>query len=80
MVGKFLIAFKALALGLTACALSVTCGDTSPKGRGKGTAVNFLIMPNTLATNFRPWLPPSGELARERLRGFAPRGELSRSD
>ena len=24
--------------------------------------------------------PPSGELARERLRGFAPRGELSRSD
>ena len=26
-------------------------------------------MPNTLATSFRPWLPPSGELARQRLRG-----------
>ena len=56
MVGKFLIAFKALALGLTACALSVTCGDTSPKGRGKGTVGNFLIILKTSATNVAAWL------------------------
>ena len=32
-------------------ALSVTCGDTSPKGRGKGLAEKFLA-------------PPLGELAQ----------------
>ena len=39
--GSFLIAPDTLATVLTACALSVTCGDTSPKGRGKSTAGNF---------------------------------------
>ena len=38
-------------------ALSVTCGDSSPKGRAKSTAGSFLIMPNTLATGFKSWLP-----------------------
>ena len=33
MVGKFLIASETSALRATACALSVTCGDSSPKGR-----------------------------------------------
>ena len=54
---KFLVALDTLALRASACALSVTCGATSPKGRGKSTAANFLIMPNTLATSLRPWLP-----------------------
>ncbi len=89
MVGRFLIASKALATGLTVCALSVTCGDSSPKGRAKSTAGSFLIAPNTLVLNFTAWLslrgktsPAPGEdvtvgdkrgnLARERLRGFAP--------
>ena len=44
-----------------ACALSVTCGDTSPKGRGKSTAGNFLIVPNTLATNLTAWLSLRGK-------------------
>jgi len=39
------------------------------KGRAKSTAESLLMMPNTLATGFKPWLPPSGKLARERLRG-----------
>ena len=56
MVGRFLIASETLATELTACALSVTCGDTSPKGRGKSTAGNFLIVPNALATGFTAWL------------------------
>ena len=38
-------------------ALSVTCGDSSPKGRAKSTAGNFLIAPNTLVLNFTAWLP-----------------------
>ena len=42
---------------------------TSPKGRGKSAAGNFLVIPNTLVLNFTAWLPPLGELARERLRG-----------
>ena len=29
---------------------------TSPKGRGKSTTGSFLIAPNTLATDFKPWL------------------------
>ena len=37
-------------------ALSVTCGDTSPKGRGKNTTENFLVIPNTLVMNFTAWL------------------------
>ena len=37
-------------------ALSVTCGDTSLKGRGKSTAGNFLIIPNALVMNFTAWL------------------------
>ena len=41
------------------------------KGRAKSTAESLLMMPNTLATGFKPWLPPSGKLARERLRGRA---------
>ena len=61
---------------------------SSPKGRAKSTARNFLITPNPLAMNFTAWLslrgktsPAPGEdvtagdkkgnLARERLRGFA---------
>ena len=47
--------------GLTACALSVTCGDTSPKGRGKSTAGNFLIAPNTLVINLTAWLSLRGK-------------------
>ena len=69
---KFLVALDTLATGLTACALSVTCGDSSPKGRAKSTAGNFLFIPNTLAMKLYGLAPPSGELARERLRGFAP--------
>ena len=68
---RFLVAFDTLVTGLTACALSVTCGDSSPKGRAKSTAGNFLITLKTLVTSLRPWLPPLGELARERLRGRA---------
>mgnify|MGYP004599540719 FL=1 len=56
MAGRFLIVLETLATGLTACALSVTYGDTSPKGRGKSTAGNFLIAPNALATNVTAWL------------------------
>ena len=37
-------------------ALSVTCGDSSPKGRAKSTAGSFLIAPNTLAPTFTAWL------------------------
>ena len=55
--GKFLVASDTLASGLTACALSVTYGDSSPKGRAKSTAGKFLIAPKTLATNFTTWLP-----------------------
>ena len=61
MAGKFLIALDALVTGLTACALSVTCGDTSPKGRGKNTAGNFLFVPDTLAMNFTAWLSLRGK-------------------
>ena len=64
MVGKFLIASETLATGLAAYALSVTCGDTSPKGRGKSTAESFLIVPNTLSIEATSLALPSGELAR----------------
>ena len=37
-------------------ARTVTGGDTSPKGRGKSTAGNFIIEPDTLATGFKSWL------------------------
>ena len=66
MAGKFLIVLETLATGLTACALSVTCGDSSPKGRAKSTAGNFLIASNTLATNVTAWLS-----LRESWRGSA---------
>ena len=56
MEGRFFVTSKTLVLRATACALSVTCGDTSPKGRGKNTAGNFLIASNTLATNVTAWL------------------------
>ena len=61
MVGKFLAAFDTLVTGLTACALSVTYGDTSPKGRGKSTAGSFLFAPNTLVPNFTAWLSLRGK-------------------
>ena len=97
MAGKFLVALETLATGLTACALSVTFGDSSPKGRAKSTAGSFIVSPNTLAINLTAWLPlrgktspapgedvttgdKKGNLARERLRGLLPGGELSRSD
>ena len=65
---KFLVAFETLALRAMACALSVKAYgfDSSPKGRAKSTAENFLIMPNTLATSLRPWLS-----LRESWRGSA---------
>ena len=47
-------------------ALSVTCGDSSPKGRAKSTAGNFLISPKALATDFTAWLS-----LRESWRGSA---------
>ena len=58
---KFLITSDTLVTWLTACALSVTCGDSSPKGRAKSTAESFLIIPNTLASSLRPWLPLRGK-------------------
>ena len=45
----------------TVCALSVTCGDSSPKGRAKSTAGNFLIAPNALVPNFTAWLSLRGK-------------------
>ena len=53
-------------------ALSVTYGDSSPKGRAKSTAGSFLIASDTLASRLTAWLSPLGELARERLRGRIP--------
>ena len=61
MAGRFLIAIDTLATELTACALSVTCGDSSPKGRAKSTAGSFLLVPNTLATNVTAWLSLRGK-------------------
>ena len=61
VAGRFLIAPEALATGLTACALSVTYGDSSPKGRAKSTAGHFLISPKALATGFKSWLPLRGK-------------------
>ena len=56
MTEKFLVAFDTLVTGLTACALSVTCGDSSPKGRAKCTSGSFLMALNALALNFTAWL------------------------
>ena len=58
---SFLTALNTLVSRLTACALSVTCGDSSPKGRAKSTTESFLMMPNTLATDFKPWLSLRGK-------------------
>ena len=62
MVERFLIALDTLALRATACALSVKAYGfaSSPKGRAKSTAGNFLIEPNTLAMGFKSWLPLRG--------------------
>ena len=48
---------ESAALGGSRLALSVTCGDSSPKGRAKSTAGSFLIAPKTLVMNFTAWLP-----------------------
>ena len=60
VAAKFLVALDALALRATACALSVKAYGfaSSPKGRAKSTAENFLFIPNTLAIGFNPWLSP----------------------
>ncbi len=54
---RILFSPETLTIRLTACALSVTCGDSSPKGRAKSTAGNFLITLKTSATNLTAWLP-----------------------
>ena len=59
--GHLLIAPNTLATGLTPCALSVTCGDSSPKGRAKSTAENFLFIPNTLVSELTAWLSLRGK-------------------
>ena len=61
MAGRFLIAIDTLVTGLTACVLSVTCGDSSPKGRAKSTAGSFLVVPNTLASRLTAWLSLRGK-------------------
>ena len=76
MAGRFLVALDTLALRAAACALSVTCGDTSPKGRGKSTAESVLIMLKALVTGFKSWLPLGGAGA-QRLRGYKRRSEKS---
>ena len=53
-------------------ALSVTYGDTSPKGRGKSTAGNFLFTPDTLATSLRPWLSRWESWRGSAWEGFLP--------
>ena len=55
---KFLIASETLTMMLAACALSVKAYGfaSSPKGRAKCTAGNFLIEPNTLASRLTAWL------------------------
>ena len=52
---------KARRCGESGLALSVTCGDSSPKGRAKSTAGNFLITLKTLATNVTAWLSLRGK-------------------
>ena len=62
MTGRSLIALETLVPGQRrAPSQSSPVGlDSSPKGRAKSTAGNFLIMPNTLVINLRPWLPLRG--------------------
>ena len=62
VVGEFLVAFETLALRAMARALSVKAYGfaSSPKGRAKCTAGNFLVIPNTLATSLTAWLPLRG--------------------
>ena len=57
---RLLTAFAATFPKGSVLALSVTCGDSSPKGRAKSTAGNFLIAPNTLASRLTACLPPWG--------------------
>ena len=52
---------KARRCGESGLALSVTCGDSSPKGRAKSTAGNFLITLKTLATSITAWLSLRGK-------------------
>ena len=67
ITAKFFIAFDALKQAKRRAPSPSSLRDaTSPKGRGKGTAGNFLIAPKTLATSFRPWLS-----LRESWRGSA---------
>lgn len=58
MAGRLLIALDTLALKVTACALSVKAYGfaSSPFGRAKSTAGNFLIAPNTLVMGLTAWL------------------------
>ena len=49
---------ESAALRGSGLALSVTCGDSSPKGRAKSTARIFLITLKTLATSITAWLSP----------------------
>ena len=49
-------------------ALSVTCGDTSPKGRGLGTKMQSAWTAN--GSHFEERLPPRrGKMARKRQKG-----------
>ena len=59
MAEKIFAALETLAIRLTACALSVKAYgfDSSPKGRAKSTAGNFLLTLKTSATNVTAWLP-----------------------
>jgi hypothetical protein len=68
MAGRFLVALDTLALRAAACALSVKAYGfaSSPKGRAKSTAGNFLFVPNALVPNFTAWLS-----LRESWRGSA---------
>ena len=86
MAGKFLVAFDTLALRAAACALSVTCGDSSPKGRAKSTAGNLLFVPNALASRLTAWLslrgktsPAPGEDVAQRQKGESGAGAPERA-
>ena len=84
MTGRFLIALETLVTESTACALSVKAYgfDSSPKGRAKSTAGNFLIMPNPLASRLTAWLPLRGKTSPapgEDVTVGDKRGNLARS-
>ena len=67
--------------------LLTTFASTSPKGRGKSTAENFLIAPNTLAISFTAWLslrgktsPAPGEDVAQRQKGDSGAGAPERAN